>query len=202
VSRRATKRAAGPVYYPEEVVRVRPGGELDDLVEAARAGDRLAFEQLLERDAPIAYRAALAVLRSPTDAEDALQEATFRAWERLPQLRDAATWTPWFRRIAIRAAIDHARRGYHRREVNLDPGVATEADSTADADERLTLLAAIGLLPPDDRAILGLRYAADLQVADVADALGIRLGTAKARLHRALGRLRAALGEKGGTDGA
>jgi RNA polymerase sigma-70 factor, ECF subfamily len=183
------------------VERVRPGGELDDLVEAARAGDRLAFEQLLERDAPIAYRAALAVLRSPTDAEDALQEATLRAWERLPQLREAAGWTPWFRRIAVRTAIDHARRGYHSREVPLGPEAAAGPDPSSAADERMTLLAAIGSLPADDRAIVGLRYGADLQVADVADALDIRLGTAKARLHRALGRLRAALGEEGETDG-
>jgi RNA polymerase sigma-70 factor (ECF subfamily) len=184
------------------VVRVRPGGELDDLVEAARAGDRLAFEQLLERDAPIAYRAALAVLRSPTDAEDALQEAVLRAWQRLPQLRDPAGWTAWFRRIAVRAAIDHARRGYHVREVILDPEAAPSADPLAAAADHVTLLDAIGSLPPDDRAILGLRYAADLGVADVADALGIRLGTAKARLHRALGRLRVALGEEGQAHGA
>ena len=76
------------------------------------------------------------------------------------------------------------------------------ADPSAAAAEHITLLVAIGSLPPDDRAILGLRYAADLGVADVADALGIRLGTAKARLHRALGRLRVALGEEGQTDGA
>jgi RNA polymerase sigma-70 factor, ECF subfamily len=198
----ATKRRAGSVYYPEEVVRVRPGGELDELVEAARAGDRRAFEQLLERDAPIAYRAALAVLRSPTDAEDALQEATLRAWQRLPQLRDPTGWTAWFRRIAVRTAIDHARRGYHAREVILEPELAPTADPSAAAAEHVTLLTAIGSLPADDRTILGLRYAADLGVADVADALGIRLGTAKARLHRALARLRVALGEEGQTDGA
>ncbi len=138
---------AGSVYYPEEVVRVRPGGELDELVEAARAGDRLAFEQLLERDAPIAYRAALAVLRSPTDAEDALQEATLRAWQRLPQLRDPTGWTAWFRRIAVRAAIDHARRGYHAREVILEPEAAPTADPSAAAAEHITLLIAIGSLP-------------------------------------------------------
>ena len=181
---------------------MRPGGELGDLVEAARAGDRLAFEQLLERDAPIAYRAALAVLRSPSDAEDAVQEAALRAWERLPQLRDPAGWTAWFRRIAVRSALDHARRGHRSRELVLDSWTATSTDPAPAADERVTLLAAIGSLSADDRAILGLRFAADLQVADVADALGIRLGTAKARLHRALGRLRDLLGEEGQTDGA
>jgi RNA polymerase sigma factor (sigma-70 family) len=183
------------------VDRVRPGGELGDLVEAAQAGDHLAFEQLLERDAPIAYRAALAMLRSPTDAEDAMQEAALRAWERLPQLREPDAWTAWFRRIAVRTAFDHARRGYRSRELVLDLEVAGD-DPTPAADERLGLLAAMGSLSPDDRAILGLRFGADLQVADVADALGMRLGTAKARLHRALGRLRMALSEAGDADEA
>lgn len=181
---------------------MRPGGELVDLIEAARAGDRLAFERLLERDAQVAYRATLAVLRSPSDAEDALQEAALRAWQRLPQLRDPAGWTSWFRRIAVRTALDHARRGYRSRELVLDPEAVGGADPTPSADERVILRAAISSLSADDRAILGLRFAADLQVTDVADALGIRLGTAKARLHRALARLRGLLGEEGGTDGA
>ena len=57
--------------------------------------------------------------------------------------------------------------------------------------DRLELIAAFDRLAPDDRAILALRFFADLEVPDVAAALGIPLGTAKSRLHRALGRLRA-----------
>jgi RNA polymerase sigma-70 factor, ECF subfamily len=185
------------------VKRVRPGGELGDVVEAARAGDRLAFEQLLERDAPVAYRAALAVLRSPPDAEDALQEAALHAWQRLPQLRDPVGWTPWFRRIAVRTALDRARRAYRSREVTLGSGTLDQIpDPASGADQRVALLAAFGQLSPEDRAILGLRLGADLPVAEVAEALGLRLGTAKARLHRAMGRLRALLHEPGGPGGA
>jgi RNA polymerase sigma factor (sigma-70 family) len=60
-------------------------------------------------------------------------------------------------------------------------------------EDRLELLSAYDRLSPDDRAILALRYFADLEMPDVAAALGIPLGTAKSRSHRALGRLRAQL---------
>jgi RNA polymerase sigma factor (sigma-70 family) len=177
-------------------MRVSHGGQLGHLVEAATAGDRAAFEMLLLRDAPIAYRAALAVLHSPHDAEDALQEAALRAWQRLPQLRDSAGWSAWFHRIAVHAAIDHVRRGRGSRALPLPPdfGLALP-DPMRATDDRLTLLEAVGRLSVDDRAILGLRFGADLEVPNLAQVLGIRLGTAKARLHRALARLRAILAE-------
>jgi RNA polymerase sigma factor (sigma-70 family) len=62
--------------------------------------------------------------------------------------------------------------------------------------ERLALIAALGRLDPSDRAIISLRFFADLEMKDVADALGIRLGTAKSRLHRALERLRERMGQE------
>lgn len=179
------------------------GGELGELVEAATAGDRGAFEQLFERDAPVAYRAALAVLHSPHDAEDAIQDAALRAWERLPQLRDPAGWSGWFQRIAIRAALDRARRGPRARELTISTDLDRAGPDPAPvSDDRLTLLEAMGRLSADDRAILGLRFGADLEVPDLAAVLGIRLGTAKARLHRALARLRAILAEPEGVTDA
>jgi RNA polymerase sigma-70 factor (ECF subfamily) len=57
-------------------------------------------------------------------------------------------------------------------------------------------MSALRQLPTDDRVLLGLRFGADLAVADVAAALDIPLGTAKSRLHRALGRLAAAMGDE------
>ncbi len=77
------------------------------------------------------------------------------------------------------------------REIGLDlaaemPGFEPSVHPT----DRIELMRAFDLLPPDDRAVLSLRFFADLEVSDVAVALGIPLGTAKSRLHRALGRLR------------
>jgi DNA-directed RNA polymerase specialized sigma24 family protein len=80
------------------------------------------------------------------------------------------------------------------------PFAGNEPDPGPAADERLTILAALSRMSPDDRVVLGLRFAADLEVPDLAAALGIRLGTAKARLHRALRRLAIELTKYGEDD--
>jgi len=80
------------------------------------------------------------------------------------------------------------------------PFAGNEPDLGPAADERLTILAALARMSADDRVVLGLRFGADLEVPDLADALGIRLGTAKARLHRALRRLATELTEHGEGD--
>ena len=165
--------------------------DLDGLVRGAISGDRSAFADLLEMESMTAYRASLAILHSPEDARDAVQDAAIIAWQRLPQLRSGSAWPAWFRRIAVRVALDERRRVRRVRDVGwVDSLPEFSADSTDAVTESLTVLAALKQLPADDRAILGLRYGADLAVPDVATALGIRLGTAKARLSRAVHRLR------------
>jgi len=172
---------------------------LDQLVRDAVRGDRLAFASLLETETDGAYRVALAVLRSPEDARDAVQDAAIRAWLRLPELRNGSAWPSWFRRIAVRVALDEHRRARRSREVQISNELEAGESTRMDPDnEVVAVLTAFERLSPDDRALLGLRYGADLTVPDTAIALGIPLGTAKARLHRALKRLRA---ELGGHDG-
>ena len=162
-----------------------------DLVIAAKAGDGDAFMDLVQLETPEAFRLSLAILRHPFDAEDALQEAFVRAWRELPGLRDPERWPAWFRRIAVNAAIDIGRRKKARRIVPLafhEPPPA--ADSSAGLAERDEVSQAMGHLDANDRALLALRFGHDLELPDVAAALGIPLGTAKSRLHRALGRMR------------
>lgn len=170
-----------------------------ELVVAARLGDEVAFARLIDAEAPRTYRAVLAIVRSPEDAQEVMQDASIRAWRQLRGLRQADSWPAWFRRIAVRQAFDRAgRQGRIRvREVNLD-SAASEAghDPSSGWADRASVMAALQLLAREDRALLGLQFGADLAVADVAAALGIPLGTAKSRLHRALGRLAAAMGEQ------
>jgi RNA polymerase sigma-70 factor (ECF subfamily) len=169
-----------------------------ELVLAARLGDEVAFARLIESEAPRTYRAVLAVVRSPEDAQEVMQDATIRAWRQLRSLRDADSWPAWFRRIAVRQAFDRA--GHQGRirlhEITLD-SVEDEAgrDPSSGWAERAAVMSTLRLLATEDRALLGLRFGADLAVPDVAAALGIPLGTAKSRLHRALGRLAAAMGD-------
>jgi RNA polymerase sigma-70 factor (ECF subfamily) len=93
--------------------------DLEVLVGDALAGDRSAFACLLERQAPSAYRAALAILRSPEEARDVVQEASIRAWQELPRLRRADALPAWFRRITVRSALDERHNARHTRESEL-----------------------------------------------------------------------------------
>ena len=162
-----------------------------NVVLAARSGDATAFAALVHAETPAAYRLALSIVRSPAEAEDAVQEAFLRAWRDIRSLREADRWPAWFRRLVVRSALDQTRHRPRVREVDLDlafnvPGL----EPSVHPADRLELMAAFDRLAPDDRAILALRFYQDLEIPDAAAALGIPLGTAKSRLHRAIGRLR------------
>jgi RNA polymerase sigma-70 factor (ECF subfamily) len=138
-----------------------------------------------------AYRLALSIVRSPTEAEDAVQEAFLRAWRDIGTLREADLWPGWFRRLTVRSALDQTRRRGRVHEIDLEQAAEMPGlEPALHAADCLELMRALDMLAPDDRAILSLRFFADLEVPDVAAALGIPLGTAKSRLHRALDRLR------------
>lgn len=162
---------------------------LVDLVHAAQAGDEAAFRLLIEREARWAFGVAVAVAGSNAEADDVFQEATLRAWRDLPRLRDLEMWSAWFRRIVTNAAVDIARKTSRRAPLIPAAGQATpdvaHAVEAADGMRR-----ALDLLAPDERALLVLRYGHDLELPAVANLMGIRLGTAKSRLHRTLNKLR------------
>jgi RNA polymerase sigma-70 factor (ECF subfamily) len=166
-----------------------------DVVKAARAGDGEAFEALLLSDAPLAHRVILGIIPEPADAEDVLQEAMIRAWRDLPKLRKPTHWPGWFRRIAVRAALDHARSASRHPTRGLLPIIASDANTNGQGsvDQRDEILQALRALPHGERALLVLRFGADLPMSDVAHSLDIPLGTAKSRLHRSLARLRNSL---------
>jgi RNA polymerase sigma-70 factor (ECF subfamily) len=166
-----------------------------DLVTAAIGGDRDAFAFLVRLESRDAYRLALSILRNPHDAEDAAQEAFVRAWRELPRLREADRWLPWFRRVTVNSALElNRRRGNGHTTIalgELEPAPLTdETGQVANRDQIQRLVACLG---QDDRALLVLRFGLDLELPDVAATLGIPLGTAKSRLHRALARLRTQL---------
>ena len=146
---------------------------------------------LVQLETPDAFRLSLAIMRHYSDAEDALQEAFVRAWRELPRLQDPERWQAWFRRIVVSSAIDTGRRKNARRIVPLGyhepPPTADGSIGLAARDE---VTRAMCHLDANDRALLALRFGHDLELPDVAVALGIPLGTAKSRLHRALGRMR------------
>ncbi len=94
----------------------------------------------------------------------------------------------------MRLALDERRHARHAREIPLAPAMDPASDPMPSADAAVDLLSAFARLSATDRALLALRYQLDLSVPDVADALGIPVGTAKSRLSRAMARLRQELG--------
>jgi RNA polymerase sigma factor (sigma-70 family) len=166
-----------------------------ELVVRARRGDHDAFAELAAAAIKRLDSAAWLILRDPEPAKDAVQNALVRAWRDLPTLRDPERFEPWLHRLLMRACIDEARRRRrHRLDVELTtidvPARAGMESAIADRDQ---LERGFVRLDPEMRAVIVLHHYLDLPLPEVATILGVPLGTAKSRLHRALAQLRAAL---------
>jgi RNA polymerase sigma-70 factor (ECF subfamily) len=166
-----------------------------ELVERARRGDHDAFAALAGAALFRLDAAARLILRDPDKAKDAVQETLVRAWRDLPTLRSPDRFDAWLHRLLYRACIDEARRlRRHRVDVELTPiDSPPVGDMTSSINDRDQLDRGFSRLEPESRAIIVLHHYLDLPLPEVAIVLGIPLGTAKSRLHRALQSMRAAL---------
>lgn len=163
---------------PDEAVQPeQPAApEEDALVRRAQMGSAAAFEQLVVARGPELYRYLAVRLRNESDARDALQETFLAAWQSLPSLRQPARFWPWLVAIAAHKAADVARAP----RPAPDPAGAVERD-----DDAFEIRDALDRLPPRFREVLLLRYGLRLSEQEVADVLGIRVGTVKSRAARA-----------------
>lgn len=163
------------------------------LIASAQAGNRLAFERLLEPTIRSATRLAFAMLNDRSEAEDAFQEAALRAWRRLQNLRDGSPFQPWFIGIVANQCRE-IRRGKWWHLVRLpDADPMPRIDDTA-WFEGEDLRQALTQLPYDQRSAILLHFHLDMPLSDVAIALGISQSGVKTRINRALKRLRPAMG--------
>lgn len=170
-----------------------------DLVSRSKARDRDAFEMLVSQHAAATYRLAAAIV-GPADAADVTQESFVAAWQQLPKLRDTDAFGPWLRRICVNRSRNWLRSRGRRPRAALDLGEETgmedsRRDFRVDAEARAILEPAFESLTADQRAVLSLHYSLDLSIAESADALGIRVGTAKSRLSAGLAVLRRELND-------
>jgi RNA polymerase sigma-70 factor (ECF subfamily) len=165
------------------------------LVERARTGDRDAYAALAAAAIGRLDATARLILRDPDSAKDAVQETLIRAWRKLPTLRDPDRFDAWLHRLLVRSCIDEHRRSRgHRVDVSLaEIDVPGTADATATIAHRDELERGFARLDPEQRAVIVLHHYLDLPMPEVAQALGIPLGTAKSRLNRSLALLRAAI---------
>jgi RNA polymerase sigma-70 factor, ECF subfamily len=179
------------------------GRPLEDaeLIARAKRGDVPAFEELVRRYRQVAFRTAYLVTRSSADAEDATQEAFVKAYYALHRFHADAELRPWLLRIVANEARNRRRSARRRESLVLrlaedrPSGASAQAPEAAavSADAARTLLAVLSDLPERDRLVVSYRYLLQLSEAETAAALGIRPGTVKSRLSRALERLRARL---------
>jgi RNA polymerase sigma factor (sigma-70 family) len=151
---------------------------------------RTAFGRLLDASLDREFRLAAVILGNHPDAEDAVSDAALRAWQHIGSLRDPAKFEAWFTRIVVNVCRDQLHR--RRPTGSLDDAPPRQTDAFAESDERSALMDALGLLTPDQRAVVALHYLEGLTIERVAEVLDIRVGTAKSRLHYGLAQMRAA----------
>ncbi len=169
--------------------------KLESLVTAARAGDLDAYGRIVRRFQDMGYGYAYSILGDFHLAEDAAQEAFIEAYQCLGNLREAAAFPGWFRRIVFKHC-DRLRRRKQVPAVPLDAaaGVASRerppAQAAEDREMRDKVLAAIRQLPEQERTVTTLFYINGYSQSDIAEFLEVPAGTIKSRLAASRNRLK------------
>jgi RNA polymerase sigma factor (sigma-70 family) len=180
-----------------------PFAQLSDetLLAQMALGDEPALAELYDRFSRVAYGLALRVLRDQVLAEDAVQDAFLGAWRKAAAFDPArGTVSTWLMTLVHRRAVDLVRREDRRKTDVLDDATPMASGETTDEqaairEERRRVQAALARLPADQREALELAYYGGLTQSELADRLGVPLGTVKSRMFAGLGKLRDLLAE-------
>ena len=166
-----------------------------ELAARLRAGDELAIRELYERYGGLVFTVARRVVGDRDRADDVTQQAFVKAWEHRDRFEPGRDFAPWLATIARRAAIDRLRYDQRRptssREV-ADPGdgALTADEPDAAALERAWMVrSAIDALDPAEREVVQLQHVEGCSHQEIADRLGVAVGTVKSRSFRAHRRL-------------
>ena len=180
--------------------------EVDRLVDAARSGDRTAFDELVRRTYVDTYTLAMRLTANEEDARDVVQESYLRAWKGIKSFRGDAQFSTWMYRITANAAATLVQKRRRRRteslehvEEPIDASIEGQPEAATESSVGLEELArAVAALPPKLRSIVVLKDVYGLSHEAIAEDLGISVAAAKVRLHRGRKRLRDVLFEEGG----
>jgi RNA polymerase sigma-70 factor (ECF subfamily) len=162
------------------------------LVISAQAGDRLALERLLRLHYDRVHAVCRRIVGTSHDADDAAQEAMIRIVKGLRSFDGRSSFGTWVHRIASNTALDELRKRRRRPMLHVvgdDGEVPDVVDSLAErrvdsVADRLSIDDAIASLPDDFRAAVVLRDVADLDYSEIAEVLGVPIGTVKSRIAR------------------
>ena len=165
----------------------------DQLIEAARQGNRDAFGELVLMHYQGVINVVYRLSGEMPLAEDVTQETFIRVWAKLHSYRPIGSFRSWIYRIATNAALDVLRK--RKEEVDIDeipisaPGSGVEHDLIRSQQAEIVRQAVLDL-PPASRSVLVLREYEGLSYQEIADSLEIPLGTVMSRLAYARGKLK------------
>lgn len=169
------------------------------LIEAASRGDRTAQKDLFEQYRTAAFAVAHRITGKQEDALDVVQDAFIKVFDRLETFNQQSTFKTWLLRIVTNQALDMRRRKKVRLAASLDasepgersfepaaPNETTRPDAGLAREElSARLQIALESLPPDQRSVLSLHATGDMTYGEIAEVLGIPIGTVMSRLYHA-----------------
>ena len=177
------------------VVTAMPDNETET-IRQAQARDMRAFEQLYRAHVGRVHAVCLRMTANLTRAEELTQKAFLTVWEKLPSFRGESAFSSWLHRIAVNCVLADLR-AEHRRTQRVfgteDPARLETAATPPPAGIRLDLEQAIAGLPPQARLVFVLHDVEGWRHDEIAQQLGVAIGTSKAQLHRARKLLQEAL---------
>lgn len=171
-----------------------------DLVNQLRAGNTQALATLYDRYAQLVYTLALRLLQNPTEAEDLTQDVFVQFWQSQKYDPDRGSVGSYLATYTRSRALDRLRVGQGRsailKKAQHLTGISppTPLDQAAQSEQRQQLRLALDQLPPTEREVLEIAYFEGLSQSQIAERLGLPLGTVKTRSRQGLLRLRDLIG--------
>ena len=188
---------------PEKIRRLKDADGLmeKELILQAKTGNRAAFELLVKEYLQRIYRAAYSLVRNVEDASDIAQEAFMRAYRSIGTFDESRPFYPWMYRITRNLCMNHLSSSKNRigcvEDEDLIPDRACGPEEQAIRKENLSdIERAISCLPEQHREILVLKHFQDCSYNDIAEILGIPIGTVMSRLYNARMKLKTILKEQ------
>ena len=185
----------------------------EDLVALAKNGNKEAFGELIQRHRAACLKRAMVMIRNRSDAEDEVQNAFWKAFQRLEQFRGEGTFAAWLNRIVENQCLMRIRESRNSRFVYLDEssdsnvrtelvGQAADPEDQLGVEEVVTLLRReVSRIPPLLRHVMLMRDLDQIPMPDVAVRLGLSVPAAKSRLMRARMELRSRISKHCGRKG-
>lgn len=158
----------------------------DDAVRRAQSGDRAGFDALYEQHVERVFALCLRMTADEGRAEELTQDVFVKAWRRIDTFRGEAAFSTWLHRVTVNTVLDDRKQRSRRpAQLSVVRDDAYRVDSEPDPDARLQLERAIGSLPERAREAIVLHGIEGYAYEEVAELMGVAVGTVKSHIHRA-----------------